>query len=597
MSEHLLRYVTIRRLTGAGRRAAGTRPQQTGGTLVKGASSNFSWPKCLVLATVLAALAAFSGSVAEAAERAPGTGRPPKGTGMNTGAAYRNPLCDRDAGAYGRMGLVTAQGGPVCLAVWKGKDNGGATYRGVTADSILVVALVPNDQQLAALGSRSLPTNYATGGSGTVPDALSDSLAPYEHVFGGTYTYGRDVDLEFVVSSGVDEASQRADAVTVKSMKPFIVLDIAGSLQVFDTVIAAAKIPVFSLFTTVDATLKQAPYRWGQQDNTAATINGAEFVGKQLAGKKAQYAGDAAMHDETRKFGLVLSDLVESDFFDETLADYDVEIASAATFSYPGSDAITGDAAVAQEHAPVAITKLKAAGVTTVLLLADPAMVTALTQQATAQDYQPEWVYLGSGNIDFPLLGRTYDQEQWAHAFGLSNVPPGSPTAPTTAPNIVQWYWGPNRGTFGINYANAVSWLMSGIMYAGPELTPQTFRQGYFALPAGGGSASSDPALRPRGVRFGYGRTNGLPYQEYMRGNKDFAVSWWDPDTEGPPTLGFPGGRGALWYPDGAKRYYAGAWPKKPIKFFDESNSIYQFDAPSEPVEVLPCAGCPSETG
>ena len=70
-----------------------------------------------------------------------------------------------------------------------------------------------------------------------------------------------------MVSSGDDEAAQRADAVAVKAKKPFVVLDsTSSSLPVFDTEIAAAKIPVFSLNATIDETLKQAPYRWGQTD-------------------------------------------------------------------------------------------------------------------------------------------------------------------------------------------------------------------------------------------------------------------------------------------------------------------------------------------
>ena len=102
--------------------------------------------------------------------------------------------------------------------------------------------------------------------------------------------------------------------------------------------------------------------------------------------------------------------------------------------------------------------------------------------------------------------------------------------------------------------------------------------------------------LANQGARSGYGRTNGLPYEEFTRGNKDFAPTWWDPDTEGPPTLGFPGGKGTLWYIDDAQRYYAGRWPTRPMRFFDESNAIYQFDTPAAPAAVLPCAGCPSET-
>ena len=107
---------------------------------------------------------------------------------------------------------------------------------------------------------------------------------------------------------------------------------------------------------------------------------------------------------------------------------------------------------MAQEYARTAVSKLKTAGVTTVVLLADSAMVGALTKQATAQEYHPEWIYAGSLNIDFPILSHGYDQEQWSHTFGISNVWPGAPTAPTTTPNLVQWYFGPGDGTYQITY-------------------------------------------------------------------------------------------------------------------------------------------------
>ena len=532
-----------------------------------------------------------------AASRPAGTGPPPAGSGIGTSAALNDPLCDKTADVYGRFNFVLEGFGPTCTAAWKGGNNGGATYPGVTKDSIKVIAIVPNDQQVAATPASGRPTNYQTGATGTVNDALSDALTAYEHVFVPKYTYGRDISMEFVTSSGDDEAAQRADAVTVKAKKPFVVVDAtASSLDVFDTVIAAAKIPVFSLNATLDETLKQAPYRWGQTDPVAGSMNGAEFIGKQLAGKKAEFAGDTAMHSQPRVFGLVRSDVFDVARFNQTLAKYHVKLAT--TISYPGTTSTLGDPTVAQEQAPNAITKLKTAGVTTVVLVADSAMVNALTKQATAQDYHPEWVYTGTQNIDLPLLARTYtDQDQWSHAFGLSNVPPGAPTASTTVPNVIQWYFGPGKGTFGISYTNTLSWLVPGIMYAGPKLTPQTLKQGFFAIPAQGGSASNDPTLRNRGTRSGYGRTNGLPYDEYMRGNKDFTASWWDPNTNGPPILGFPGGKGTLWYIDNAKRYYSGHWPTTPMKLFDTSAAIYQFDAPVAPPQVVPCSGCPSATG
>ena len=48
-------------------------------------------------------------------------------------------------------------------------------------------------------------------------------------------------------------------------------------------------------------------------------INAAEFMGKQLAGKKAQYAGDTAMHSQTWKFGVMYADPVtDTDLFNKT---------------------------------------------------------------------------------------------------------------------------------------------------------------------------------------------------------------------------------------------------------------------------------------
>src|SRR5215212_3355257 len=88
-------------------------------------------------------------TMAGAAASAPGVGKPPPGSGINTAAALDNPHCDKTAGPFGRLDFVQKGTGQVCVTVWKGgKDNGGATYQGVTKDKITVVALVPNERQM-----------------------------------------------------------------------------------------------------------------------------------------------------------------------------------------------------------------------------------------------------------------------------------------------------------------------------------------------------------------------------------------------------------------------------------------------------------------
>ena len=113
----------------------------------------------------------------------------------------------------------------MCVAVWKdGADNGGATYQGVTKDSIDVVVLVPNDQQLAARVRDRGPVDHAPAAEGTVTNAFKDTFAAFEHQGAPRPTAGK-INLVFVTSSGDDETAQRADAVAVKARKPFAVID------------------------------------------------------------------------------------------------------------------------------------------------------------------------------------------------------------------------------------------------------------------------------------------------------------------------------------------------------------------------------------
>lgn len=529
---------------------------------------------------------------------APGTGVPPEGTGIDTPAAFENPLCDRDEGPYGKLNFIVKGGGPdrgggpICVAEWDGSDNGGSTHQGVTEDSVKVVALVPNAEQNSSVRAQAqLPIDNATGETGTMEDALRDALVPYQEFF---ETYGREVQLDVVTSSGSDEAAQRADAVTVTSTEPFVVVDATtDGLEFFEAAIASDEIPVFGAATSIESTMKQAPYRWGQADALAGALNVAEFVGKQLAGKDAEFAGEA-LQREQRAFGVVYSNVdIDIEMFNAELEENGGEIAPDAAINYPATGSPTGDPAIAQEQAPTAVTRLKEAGATSVILMADVAMITAMLDQATAQDYEPEWIIAGYQYTDNPIFARGYNQEQWSHAFGISNLPPGIENVEPALVDVVQWYWGEGKGTSSGWASNVINWVMSGVMYAGPNLTPETWRQGFFSVPAAGGAPSDDPGS----VLHGYGRTPGLPYDEYLRGNLDFTVVWWDPDTVGPTLPGFPDGQGVLWYVDGGQRYFAGEWPTEPITFFDKSNSILEFATAPMPVEPVPCPGCPSETG
>src|SRR6476646_8211476 len=304
----------------------------------------------------------------------PGAAKPTPGSGIGTAAALNNPKCTHGDttryGVYGRFDSTVVGGEPICVKPWKATgDNGGATAPGVTKDSITVVAMLPNDQQLSSVGGTT-PVKRADNSKGTYQDAIHDYLLPLMKYY---ETWGRDINMRFVTSSGQDEAAQRADSVAVKTQKPFAVMDfVATGLDVFDAEMARAKILVFGYATTAAKALAQAPYRWGQSDTQAIALNAVEVVGKQLVGKKAEFGGDDVVK-QTRKFGTVyVQDAIALDQVKSNLKKYGATFAADASYTATGTT--IGDPTSAQEQAPVIVAKMKQAGVTTMVLFTDVAM-------------------------------------------------------------------------------------------------------------------------------------------------------------------------------------------------------------------------------
>jgi hypothetical protein len=574
------------------------------------------WSVAVVVAAVALSTTAVLSTAAGAADssaalpRATLAGPPTPGSGMGTQAALDNPKCRKTgsdgqplASGYGRFDNAIQGGGPVCVKAWTGGDNGGATAPGVTKDKITVVAVVPNQQQLGATSAAAggIPLDHATQEpGGTYADAVHDyllSIMPFYE------TWGRDVEVKFLTSSGDDESSQRADAVQVKALKPFMVLDLDSSgLNILDQEIAKAKIVVTGFATTRDRALAQAPYRWGASDSQSAAINSAEVIGKQLAGKKAQFGGDD-VKNQTRKFGAVYQDqLVDVNLLSKTLQKYGASLTSPNV--YTGNGGPLGDPASAQQQAPTIVAKMKAAGVTTVVLFAERDMVTALMAQATQQDWHPEWFLTGALFAELTLFAHGYDQDQASHLFGIGSLYPYTKPDPNATgltgaqlADALNWYWGLNGpGTMvGSVVPIPLLWMMAGIQYAGPDLTAKTFQQGQFAVPAQGGAASNSPNT----FLAGHGRTPGLPYDEYMgngSGGLDFAPLWYDPSTTGLGNQIGNEGKGVMWYVDGAKRYRAGTWPKQQFDWFNKSKSIIALEASQVPAAVAAasCTNCPA---
>jgi hypothetical protein len=452
-------------------------------------------------------------------------------------------------------------------------DNGGATDDGVTADTIkIVVYLAPEQDAVLDFITAAIAND----------DTNAQVRATYEgyvELFEATYqTYGRSIELEFLEGSGqsTDEVAARADAVrAVEEMGAFAVWGSPALTNAWSEEIAARDVICIGCFgvdppnPNVFTTLPSADQGY---------MNLAEYVVKKLAGQPAVHAGDEAMHETERVLGHLFIESSEdsvtnAEQFRTLLREGGTDLAEQLPY--------TLDPARLQEQATSIIARFKDAGVTTVIVSTDPIALATFTREATAQEYFPEWVIGPGVLVDTAAFGRTYDQEQWAHAFGLS--PLGARTDPDSFDTMYEWYFGeeaPANDTEGVIWPNPAIFF-NALQEAGPNLTTDTLRAGLYARAPESGSITAPS--------FSYGE-HGLYPGVDQAGIDDFTEVWWDADEVGPDELEREG-PGMYRYVHGGQRYALGSWPED-LRVFEEEGAvtIYTELPPSEADRV--CSDC-----
>ena len=245
----------------------------------------------------------------------------------------------------------------------------------------------------------------------------------------------------------------------------------------------------------------------------------------------------------------------------------------------------TLDPASIQSQASQIIAKLKSSGVTTVLLASDGVAPRDFTREATAQEYFPEWVLVAPALSDLTAFGRTYDQEQWAHAFGVTHT--AAPVTPEIAGyyGLYQWLVGaepPAKDTIDLLMPN-YTFLAAALQYTGPDLTPESFRTALFAGP------TTTPAITE--PFLSYGDRGYWPDTDYT-GVDDATLIWWDTTAQGPDEIR-KDGTGMYVFVDGGERYLPGEWPTESA-LFDPAGGITIYATP--PAEETPPSS-PSPAG
>lgn len=475
--------------------------------------------------------------------------------------------CDQETGRVAIPYFFAAE----CFA--NVEDNGGATHRGVTEDSIKVVYYSDpeNDPVL----------DFITGpiANDDTQAEIEETVAGFMELFGAHYqTYGRTVDLQIVRASGssTDEVAARADAQrAIEEHQPFFAFGGPTLTTAWADEMAAAGVVCLSCGSTGSEEFRndRAPYlisigMAGQQMN----LHAAEFVSQKLAGEPAEHGGDAVAGTE-RVFGHVyISSSEESDRsarqFADMLSERDVDLAEQLSYQL--------DPGRLPEQATSVISKLKESGVTSVLLQADPVAPANFTQEASAQEYFPEWVVVGGTLTDTNAFGRVYDQDQWRHAFGISANAVRLRPEITPGFALYEWFHGsppPAAETTPILFPTP-SLLHGLIQLAGPNLTPETVRDGLFSL------TPTQRSITQPSLSWGnHGLWDDLDLDPEWSGVDDVTLWWWDADETGVDEIQREG-QGMIRFVDGGRRYLPGEWDDEPAAFFDPADTVTILDDP-----------------
>ena len=342
---------------------------------------------------------------------------------------------------------------PPCVQPFTGK-NGGATAQGVTGNEIKVVIWVGDPSKDPVLAGQIIAAG-ASLDTNTIKATWQGYIDIYNKML---ELYGRKISVEFFdgTGSGADTAAAKSER--RRDRRQEAVRGPRRARPVDLGLLRRACTPGRHLRRHVRPsrcrrgsrpTTPASSSRTGLRPKQSAMLT-AEFIGKQAGPGKAQFAGDDATKNKQRVYGVAHYDTPDGQYHAQfnTLKDglkkYKITPKADQSFFL--------DPAKSQENARTIITKMKTAGVTTVIYTGDPLTPAALTKEASAQDYHPEWIVGPTVLADTTFFGRTFDQEQWAHAFGVALVAGRVPQSENPNYTLYTWFHGspPPNNTYNV---------------------------------------------------------------------------------------------------------------------------------------------------
>jgi hypothetical protein len=431
-------------------------------------------------------------------------------------------------------------------------SNGGATYQGVTADSITVTV-----RQLEGPSAAEIFADISGQAVNDSPDAVTDTVQALAEYFSQRFQfYGRKIRIQFFrgEGSGASEllggGKEKALADAVRSAKEFgAFADLSGITIPYADALARQGVVNFgSPYPSREWFVNRRPFSWSLfPDGTNVVEAGAASLKARFPpGSNVQYGGPA-VNGKQRRFAVVAPENAE---YQESVQTY-LAKAQAAGINIELNMRYKLDISSMPNQASNIIAQLKDKGITTVICACDPVMLAlGMTPKANEQSYEPEWVTSGLAFVDQDIVSQLVDSKQWAHAFGIAYNAESEPQG-RSFPYAAYKQMRPNdEPAFGVEEIYYQMYMLAiGIQMAGPNLTPQTLEAGMFAYPGGSG---------PRGL-WGFGEGDYTP-------TDDFREIWWDPNR----ISGQNNKPGAWVQLNGGRRWTPANPPSGPAGFFKE---------------------------
>jgi hypothetical protein len=459
--------------------------------------------------------------------------------------------------------------------------------KGVTNDSITVAVYIAPDQDAVLDYITAAIHNEDTG------DQSQATYEGYNALYQAMYqTYGRKVNLKFLRGSGqsTDAVAARADAVKAdEELGAFAVWGGPVLTRAWTDELNARGVVCLGCFG-VDKPQPDVFAILASADQSGTQLT--EYISKRLANKPAKFAGDPALQTQNRVFGHLF--ITTTGGTEQQNADKLRDKLSANGVNLGPRIPYTLEPARLQEQATSVISQLKQAGVTSVIFQGDPVAPGAFTQEATSQNYFPEWIVGPSALVDTTAFGRTYDQRQWAHAFGISALTARIDPQVSDAFNLYKWFNGttpPAIDTAGVLWPQPALFYAA-LQAAGPKLNADTFRAGLFSLSGATGKVTTQTITYgkhgywPDGSQPETCKT-APPCDDY-NGIDDYTEFWWDVSGSGPDEIR-KDGTGIIQYSEGGKRFLPGQWTPD-THAFDKNGAvaIYQTPPPGEGAKNYP---------